>query len=259
MGIYGYPRNRSAPGDADYVVTSLSPDLVNAKLLEPGIGIAITVIGNSVIVENTGGSGGAPSTASFITRNDETVNMPNSYRIIQGPGVGITYVGNTVTFTGLASDQSFITASTETSLPGDRALTVVAPLSAVDGGAGNNFTINLNGGQEYQALGTTSGSPTWIYGADLGLASHSGGGSVVLSASSESVHVFDATAGNYTVTLPGAATCLNKTFVFKKMDVTTNIITLQSADLIDGQVSASLVIPYQAYSIRSIGSTFIIH
>lgn len=260
--IKGYPEGRFGNNGAFYVLTQADSSLENGKVLEPGPGIAITVIGDEVIIENTGSGGGGSSLSTYITRNDETGNLPNSYRLVNGPGVNIVYGTNTVTFSAVANTQSFLTALNESStLTGSRQIVFQPPLDINDGGAGNQYVVSLLTGQEYQVLGTASSASTYMYGADLGYEEWIGSGIVTLSASSPSVNTFRCTTGTFNVYLPPASTCLNKTFIIKKMDLNESnpiVLITDGADLIDDGLLTQINAPYMSVSLRSIGSGFIL-
>ena len=78
-----------APDNAEYVVLELNPDLPNAKELLAGTGISIAVGANTVTI-----SGDGSSAQTYITANDETGTLPNSFQIIEGSNVTLDYVGN---------------------------------------------------------------------------------------------------------------------------------------------------------------------
>lgn len=78
-----------APGDAEYVVLEPNPDLPNAKELLAGTGISVTVGANTVTI-----SGDGSSAQTYITANDETSTLPNSFQIVEGSNVTLDYVGN---------------------------------------------------------------------------------------------------------------------------------------------------------------------
>lgn len=259
-GMRCYPNTKGAPRQAFYVLTELDDQLVNGKVLEPGPGIAITVVGDQVIVENTGGGGGGSTLSTYITKDDETSNLPNSFRLVAGPGVSITYGTNTVTFSAVAGTQSFLTAVAEASLTGSRQVLVVPPLDITDAGAGAGFTISIIPGSDFQVLGVASGVVSFLHGTELGTASHTGGGIVNLTDESEGVHLFDCTDGSYTVNLPPAGGCVNKTYLFKKMDSSLNTVTIvgDSGETIDDEVNIILTLRREAYHIRSISTQWIL-
>lgn len=45
----------------------------------------------------TGGGGGAPTNATYITETDETASLPNSFQLAAGSNITLTPVGNTLT------------------------------------------------------------------------------------------------------------------------------------------------------------------
>lgn len=78
-----------APDNAEYVVLEPNPDLPNAKELLAGTGISITVGADTVTI-----SGDGSSAQTYITANDETATLPNSFQIIEGSNVTLDYVGS---------------------------------------------------------------------------------------------------------------------------------------------------------------------
>ena len=68
----------------------------------------------------------------------------------------------------------------------------------------------------------------------------------------------DASSGAITLTLPLAASCPGKQYVVKKVDTSTNIVTLTttSSQTIDGSASQLLVFPNQRISVISDGSNW---
>ena len=78
-----------APDNAEYVVLEPNQDLPNAKELVAGTGISITVGADTVTI-----SGDGSSAQTYITANDETSTLPNSFQIIEGSNVTLDYVGN---------------------------------------------------------------------------------------------------------------------------------------------------------------------
>jgi hypothetical protein len=68
----------------------------------------------------------------------------------------------------------------------------------------------------------------------------------------------DATSGNITVTLPDAAAILGKKYVIKKVDVSANLVNIQTslAQTIDGLTVQQLLTQYETISIVSTGVTW---
>ena len=52
--------------------------------------------------------------------------------------------------------------------------------------------------------------------------------------------------------MPDPTTCVNKSFIIKKFDISTNFVTIVGN--IDDQTSIDIVIPYQSFSLRSVGN-----
>ena len=78
-----------APDDAEFVVTEPNQDLPNAKELVAGTGISITVGADTVTI-----SGDGSSAQTYITADDETATLPNSFQIVEGSNVTLDYVGS---------------------------------------------------------------------------------------------------------------------------------------------------------------------
>ena len=55
-----YPADQTVQLTADFVVTQADATVANGKVITPGPGISITVIGNTVVVTNSG-AGGVPA------------------------------------------------------------------------------------------------------------------------------------------------------------------------------------------------------
>ena len=181
--------------------------------------------------------------------------------IIAGTNVVLTQSGNNLVINSTASGggsgggiETFITVNPEPTLINSRSLAGTDPISVIDHGAGNPINIGISSSIDYETLGSLNSGAAFMFGADLGILVSSGAGTLALAASSQSVNPVDCTNGSFTFTLPLAATCLNKSFIFKKIDGTTNPITIQVSglDFIDNQASAILTIPWQSYSIRAI-------
>lgn len=77
--------------------------------------------------------------------------------------------------------------------------------------------------------------------------------SLTLTSAASSVQLIDATSGALVVTLPSASTCLNKVFVVKKTDSSTNHVTVTAAGAatIDGSATFVLKKRYDALMIMS--------
>ncbi len=75
-----------------------------------------------------------------------------------------------------------------------------------------------------------------------------------------SVYFFDATSNSITVTLPLASSYRDKVYVFKKIDSSGNVVTINrsGSDLIDGASSWSLSAQYNAMRIVSNGTNWYI-
>lgn len=78
-----------APDDAEFVVTEPNSNLPNAKELVAGTGISVTVGPDTVTI-----SGDGSSAQTYITANDETATLPNSFQVVEGSNVTLDYVGN---------------------------------------------------------------------------------------------------------------------------------------------------------------------
>lgn len=78
-----------APDDAEFVLTEPNQDLPNAKELIAGTGISITVGADTVTI-----SGDGSSAQTYITANDETSTLPNSFQVVEGSNVTLDYVGS---------------------------------------------------------------------------------------------------------------------------------------------------------------------
>lgn len=95
MENYGYPQATGGDLTAEYVLTTLSPDLLNGKLLTPGPGVIIIVSGNAVTISAAGGSG---SVESYLTVNTEA-GLINSRKFVTGANLDRTDGGTGSSFT----------------------------------------------------------------------------------------------------------------------------------------------------------------
>ena len=66
----------------------------------------------------------------------------------------------------------------------------------------------------------------------------------------------NAASGSFTITLPTATGNLGKTFSVKKIDSSTNTVTISSASLIDGYSTQSIIIQYVNVTVQSDGTTW---
>lgn len=241
MSIRGYP-DFYAPQDADYVLTSLDANLANGRQLVPGPGIAIIISGNQVTIETSGG--GAGTTASYITRNDERIDLPNSIRLRQGSNMIFTYddINGTLTLSCTASGggggggsgaETFLTVNDESgTLANARQFLLGSNLFSTDNGAGSTYVV-----QTEVTITETNGTYS-------------------LTSSSKRVHLANAVSGNIIYNLPAASSNTDKTYTIKKIDASANTVTLtpNGSDKIDTASSYALVIPNQSVTISSNGS-----
>lgn len=241
MSYKGYPLDGDL--DAAYVLTSSDPNLVNASNLVPGPGIAIVVSGGQVTVSTTGG--GAGSAATYITKNDERITLPNSIRLVQGANMVLAYnaVSGTLTLSSTASStgggggggtESYLTVLNESG--------TLANARQVS--AGNNVFPTDNGS-----------SNTYIFQVETSTADTSA--SIALNGTSNKIRLGNCTSNNIGYTLPAASSNLDKQFSIKKTDATANTITITPAgsDKIDGQASLVISVRYHAITIHCDGSS----
>lgn len=241
MSIRGYP-DFYAPQDADYVLTTLDADLANGRQLVPGPGIAIIISGNQVTIETSGG--GAGTTASYITRNDERVDLPNSIRLRQGANMVFTYddINGTLTLSSTASGggggggsgaETFLTINDESgTLTNSRRYLAGSNVFITDNGAGSTYVV-----QTEASITETNGTYS-------------------LTSTSKRVHLANAVSGSITYNLPAASSNTDKTYTIKKTDASANTVTLtpNGSDKIDTAASYVLTIPNQSATIVSNGS-----
>jgi len=92
-----------APDDAQYVLTAADADLINGKLLIPGPGVTIMVSSGNVTISATP----APlTTPTYITRDDESYQLPNSFKLVVGTGLAVTYSTNSLLLTATGGGSS---------------------------------------------------------------------------------------------------------------------------------------------------------
>ena len=104
-----------------------------------------------------------------------------------------------------------------------------------------------------------SGSLSWASGAEQNsTAPISTKTSSYTLTSSDGTILADAAAGAITMTLPSAASSIERIFTIKKKDVTANIVTVDadSSELIDGATTYTLGTQYEAIKIQSDGSAW---
>jgi len=66
----------------------------------------------------------------------------------------------------------------------------------------------------------------------------------------------DATSGSFTITLPTATGNTGKTFSVKKIDSSSNSVTISSGSLIDGSSTQDILIQYVNVTVQSDGTTW---
>ena len=220
MSIFGYPdEGGGAPIDGDYVTSIVDAGLINGKVLTPGPGIAITVVGGTIIVTNTGsGGGGASATLTYFTKVDETAGLPNSFRVIATSPVQVTYGTNTVTFSLVAATnntQSLVTKSGSVQL---------------DWAGDVGISSNSGGGTVSLAISSAS---TQVVDATAG------------------VYVFNLPAAS---TCPNKTFLFCKT----DSSSNSVTINPQIGDTISGQSTLVFNLQWANYSMRSTGSAWVI-
>lgn len=130
---------------------------------------------------------------------------------------------------------SFITISSEAILTSERSLVVGNNISLADAGANSTVTLQTS------KLSTISGLTT-------------------LTTSSNAVQLCNANAAGFVVNLPAAAGSIEKIFYIKKIDLTTNTITItpNGAEKIDGLSSFPVNTPYHSLHLICDGSNWYI-
>ena len=118
-----------------------------------------------------------------------------------------------------------------------------------------NFT-RLGIGSSGQTLRVSSGLPSW---GQVIVATATKTSNYTLVAS-DNVILGDASAGNVTITLPLASIATGYRFQIKKIDSSSNTVTLQrsGSDTIDGSTTAVISVQYVSLAIVSDGSNWYI-
>lgn len=126
---------------------------------------------------------------------------------------------------------AYIEVSNDTYLTGKRIATAGNNLFNVDGGANTTFT--------QQVLKQATQSTT-----------------ALLVATSSSVQYGDSTGGAFAITLPAASSCVDKVFLFNKLDSSANAVTVTAAspgDTINAATTYALSNQYDFVMIQSNG------
>lgn len=121
----------------------------------------------------------------------------------------------------------------------------------------SGYFTRLAIGTDGQILKTNSGSPTWSDPNSVAIATKTTNYTV---GSSDTVIFANATSGNVTITLPAASGLPGYKFYVKRIDGSTNTVTVQrsSTDTIDGMTSFTVDQQYTALSVVSNGSAWYI-
>ena len=109
-----YPADQTVQLTADFVVTQADATVANGKVITPGPGISITVIGNTVVVTNSGAGGGsAGNTSTYLTQANETSSLPNSSQAQNSSTINVNFGTNTVNWSVVpgSNNQSLVTQS----------------------------------------------------------------------------------------------------------------------------------------------------
>lgn len=153
--------------------------------------------------------------------------------VLQSDGTSVwKIVGLTVPSTGIApSNSQYLLLASDSNLSNSRTATAGNNVVFTDGGAGSTLTINTH------KKTSVSGNTT-------------------ITNTSNMVYLVDATSGAVAITLP-AASNTDKTFTIKKIDSSTNAVTVTRAgsDTIDGATTYVLSVQYQSVTILADGST----
>jgi hypothetical protein len=158
-----------------------------------------------------------------------------------------------------ASDQLYFTISTGT------VRKKVAIYDDTSGATGDLYYRDSSGNFVRLAMSGTSGqvlksgtTPSWGY-TNSGFKVYNPGGNYTVT-SSDTVVFADATGGNTTITLPAASGVNGYRFYVKRIDGTSNTVTIarSGSDTIDGATSLSLDIRYMSVTLVSDGTNWYI-
>lgn len=139
---------------------------------------------------------------------------------------------------------------------------------SVTGGPGNYTTRKVTAAQlaahvtsSITELNVTSVSASNIVGKLNGLATSVSTVSTNTSLNtSQYVVLANAEAGNITLTLPDASTAANAHYAIKKIDSTSNIVTISGSNsqTLDGEMFKQITTQYEAFFIVSNGSNWFV-
>jgi hypothetical protein len=122
--------------------------------------------------------------------------------------------------------------------------------------SGNFYSLPV--GSNGQVLKVASGLPAW--GTTNGTLNTSTKTSSYTISGSDTVIFADATGGNVTITIPAASGLAGYRFYIKRVDGTSNTVTVSrsGSDTIDGMSSFTLDMQYTAFAVVSNGSAWYI-
>ena len=203
--------------------------------------------GSVTSVAVSGGTTGLTTSGGPITTFG-TITLEGTLAIANG-GTGSTSAGAAIVALGGVPTSRSIATTAPLTGGGDLSVDRTLAITAYSGTSAGAVPAWVSGTKALQFL---CADGTWVPpGASVVLVrtvSTSG----AINVTTDSCLLVDATAGPVTVTLPAiSATNVGKSYQIKKIDATTNSVTLQAsgADTIDGSVTMITVRPKAAFSV----------
>lgn len=233
--------NKTTSISGDTTVTSASNTNIYADATSAGITVtlpAASTTDKKFLVKKIDSSG---NTVTITRAGSDTIEGSNTvvlsaqyqWLVIQSDGTATwKVVGRTVPSSGIApSNSQYVLLATDSNLTNSRVLTAGNNVVLTDAGAGSTVTVNVH------KKTAVSGNTT-------------------VTNASNMIYLVDATGGAVAITLP-AASNTDKNFIVKKIDSSSNAVTITRAgsDTIDGATTNVLSVQYQATSIVADGST----
>lgn len=276
--VGGYPTaqvpllgNERLLADQNGQTVDITPAQLGAYLFPGGASVTPVAGGGTGVATLSGilkGNGTSPVTSAIAADVYNLWTSPSSSCYLRGDGVCVTPAGTgTVTTTSTPTTGAVAAFSGATSITNATSAQILAAIATVpiaNGGTGQptaaaaiNALLPSQTGQSGNCLSTNGTSSLW---AGCGSGGGGSGGSTqfatvtsntTLSSGSTSVLV-NASGGNVAITLPSAVG-QNNNFYIKRIDASTNTVTIgtTSAQTIDGQSSVGIQFQYSSVTLKS--------